>query len=250
MAVEWERVTKATHYQVRSAGGSVRLYTNGVFHSQWNPSSVLSGALWDLLGLPLAAVPQAVPAAQSVLVLGVGGGAVIRQLEALFAPARIVGVELDQLHLQIARRWFGLASRPGVELHHGDAIRWVAEHQQAQFDLVIDDLFGHHGGEANRTVPFKRDWARNLSRCVRDDGILVVNHGDRHELLDGARQLRSLGWPERYSWSHPAYENRIGIFSRQPLDSRAWRRVVAAQTGLPAQTRRRLLSLAWRRVND
>ena len=52
MAVIWSKTTKDTHFEVRRAGRSVRLYSNGVFHSQYNPANPISGTVWDLLLLP------------------------------------------------------------------------------------------------------------------------------------------------------------------------------------------------------
>ena len=52
MALLWERRVEGTLYQVRSAGRTRRLYTNGVFHSQYNPVRPVTGSVWDLLLLP------------------------------------------------------------------------------------------------------------------------------------------------------------------------------------------------------
>ena len=97
MAVVWETVERGHHYQVRTAGRSVRLYKNDVFHSQWNESRPLSGGVWDLLFLPALFRPTG--SVKRVLVLGVGGGAVIRQYLTLLPVEQIVGIELDPVHI-------------------------------------------------------------------------------------------------------------------------------------------------------
>jgi spermidine synthase len=74
----WERRIGGTLYQVRNAGRTRRLYTNGVFHSQYNPARPVTGSVWDLLLLP--AFFYAPGELRRVLVLGVGGGAVIQQM--------------------------------------------------------------------------------------------------------------------------------------------------------------------------
>jgi len=61
---------------VRSAGYSLRLYTDGVFHTQYNPGNPLTGHIWDLLMLPAFFYePDTI---KRVLVLGVGGVASIQ----------------------------------------------------------------------------------------------------------------------------------------------------------------------------
>ena len=109
MALVWETHVDDNHYQVRSAGGSVRLYKNKVFHSQWNESRPLSGGVWDLLFIPSLFLPEG--SIKRVLLLGVGGGAVIRQYLTFFQIDQLVGVELDPMHIKIAREHFGVRQR-------------------------------------------------------------------------------------------------------------------------------------------
>ena len=49
MAIVWQDTRDGTHYQVRTAGKTLRLYTDGVLHSQYNPVKRLTGSVWDLL---------------------------------------------------------------------------------------------------------------------------------------------------------------------------------------------------------
>lgn len=75
MAVLWEKHVDGVRYQVRAAGRTRRFYTDGVFHSQYNPLNPVTGHVWDLLMIP--AFFYATGSVGRVLVLGVGGGAVI-----------------------------------------------------------------------------------------------------------------------------------------------------------------------------
>ena len=101
MALLWHKQDGNTRYEVRSAGNTRRLYTNGVFHSQYNSTQPVTGSVWDLLLLPAFFLPAS--SLKRVLVLGVGGGAVIRQLNHFLQPEQIVGVELNPVHLEVAR---------------------------------------------------------------------------------------------------------------------------------------------------
>ncbi|HEY7883722.1 MAG TPA: class I SAM-dependent methyltransferase, partial [Cellvibrionaceae bacterium] len=93
-------------YQVRRAGQSIRLYTDGVFHSQYHPQRLQESSLWDLLWLPVTAKIE-VTVYPRILVLGVGGGAVMGKLRRLYPKALLVGVDLNPMHLRIARDFFG-----------------------------------------------------------------------------------------------------------------------------------------------
>ena len=90
MAILWQKTIKDTRYEIRSAGQTRRLYTDGVFHSQFNPVHAVTGGVWDVLMLPAFFKPA--DSIKRVLVLGVGGGAVIHQLQRYIKPDEIIGV--------------------------------------------------------------------------------------------------------------------------------------------------------------
>ncbi len=218
MAIIWYKQTSTTRYEVRTAGNSIRLYTNNVFHSQYNPLHPISGSIWDLLMLPAFFAPERV---QRVLVLGVGGGAVIRQLNDFLQPDTIVGVELDPVHLEIAERFFE-AKAPNVQLIHADALQWVDEYEGMQFDMIIDDLFSDAEGEPQRVVAANSGWFNRLSRLLASHGILVTNFAT-------ADELKGCGWfrnqrlrkryPAAFRLNSPLYQNVIGVFLRQHAES-------------------------------
>jgi len=247
LALLWLRQEGDTRYEVRTAGHSIRLYSNGVFHSQYNPRQPVSGSLWDLLMLPAFFAPQAV---RRVLVLGVGGGTVIRQLNHFLAPHTIVGIELNPLHLDVARRFFGVAAA-NVTLHEADALRWVREYRGAPFDLIIDDLFGHAGGEAQRAVAADGRWFRSLGRLLAEDGTLVFN------FVSGA-ELRGCAWfadprlrqryPAAFRLTAPQYHNAVAAFLRRDLPTSCLRRQLAAWPALDPRRRACRLNYRIRRL--
>lgn len=248
MALLWHKQRGATRYEVRSAGNSRRLYTNGVFHSQYNPRQPVTGSVWDLLSLPAFFAPRAV---QRVLLLGVGGGAVLRQLNHFLAPAALVGVELDAVHLYVARRFFDVAA-PNVTLHHADALRWVSEYRGVRFDLIIDDLFGDAGGVPQRAVAADGRWFRTLGRLLTPSGTLVFNFAATAELRASAwfhdRRLQAR-YPAAFRLSAPAYDNAVGAFLRRPADSAGLRRQLAAFPALDPARRGCRLDYRIRRLS-
>jgi len=155
MAIVWSKETAGTLYEVRSAGNSLRLYTNGVFHSQYNASQPLTGHVWDLLMLPAFFYPA--NTIKRVLVLGVGGGAVLHMLRQFVMPGEIVGVELNPRHIYVARRFFNLKHK-SIKLIEADAIEWLKKYRGDKFDMIIDDLFAEHKGEPVAVVKANRHW--------------------------------------------------------------------------------------------
>ena len=171
MAVIWKKDINGIRYEVRTAGNTRRLYTNGVVHSQFNPLHPVTGSVWDLLLLPAFFYHQDV--VKRVLVLGVGGGAVIRQLLHFLAPERIVGVDLDPVHLYVAKRFFGV-NREKVQLIESDAAEWMQRYRGTAFDLIIDDVFRDSEGEPFRAIGVTPQWVDALLKHLSADGAVVL----------------------------------------------------------------------------
>ncbi len=221
MAIVWSQTIESNHYEVRSAGATLRLYRNGVNHSQWNPNRPLSGCIWDLIALPALYRPKG--SVNSVLMLGFGAGTVARKLRELVEPEYIVGIELDPIHLSIADGFFECTE--GCELVAADAVEWVqeesAESNRVQFDMIIDDLYGEEEEMAVRCAPLDLEWCQNLAKLVKADGMLVFNMIEprkvRHLPPMTDATLREQ-FPYVKVFRMEGYENRIVAFSGSPLE--------------------------------
>lgn len=232
MAIEWVKKTNDCHYEVRSAGATRRLYTNKVFHSQYNPNKVIQGGIWDLLYMPAFCLAD--KKIQRVLVLGVGGGTVLQQLHKYITPAKITGIELNPVHLYVAKKFFGLKHK-SFELIEADAIAWLDDYKGEKFDLIIDDLFGHHNGEAERVISVNKSWSGILLKHLNPDGMLVINFGSNAEFNNSAlvaykkifQQFKSV-----FRLTLPEYENAIGVYSKSAVKIKAMRENFKKTTGL------------------
>ena len=165
MSVLWTGGGAGRCVEVRAHGRTRRLYVDGVLHTSWHPGRALTGSIWDHLALSTFFVAEG--GARTALVLGVGGGAALQLLARLAPPQRLVGIDVDQLMLRIARRWFGVASGRGVELVRADAATWLSEHPRERFDLVVDDLYLAADGLPVRPGSLPRNWWRRLAARVR-----------------------------------------------------------------------------------
>jgi spermidine synthase len=223
MAIIWQQVMAGNRYEVRTAGASIRLYRNGVNHSQWNPNRPLAGSVWDLITLPvLYRKPEAI---QDVLMLGFGAGAVGCQLAELVAPDRIVGIERDPVHLSIADGFFECPQ--SCELVAADAVEWVAEScGEERFDVIIEDLYSEEDGVPVRCVPMDSAWCASLVRMLRPGGLLIFNiiEPDKVKhlpLFANARLRKRL--PESILYRIEGYENRVIAFSDTEFEGQALR---------------------------
>lgn len=220
MAILWEMQQGDIHYEVRSAGGSRRLYTNGVFHSQYNPNNPVTGNVWDLLLLPVFFYQPG--EIRRILMLGVGGGAVIQQLNYFIQPEQIIGIEYDPVHIEIAQRFFHV-TQDNISLQQAEAVSWLENYQGPRFDMIIDDLFAEVDGEPSRAVAVTHKWARKLFSHVTQQGLVVCNFISPKE-LKGSGYVRDHLLQSRiksaFTLNNPYYENAVGAFLGKEANSR------------------------------
>jgi len=223
MAIEFEQRYQGRLYQVRSAGRTRRLYTDGVFHSQYNPAHGVTGSVWDLLFLPSRFYqPEEI---KRVLVLGVGGGAVIHMLNRFMAPENVVGVELSELHIKLARRYFGL-KYTNLELVCANAIDWIINYQGEPFDLIIDDLYFEEDGQPQRAIEADASWFDLLMEHLSEEGALVMNFVNYQEWRQSAWYSEDFvreSFDSVYQFATPTCHNAVVGFLRKTTETRMLR---------------------------
>lgn len=224
MALVWEQTEDGVLYQVRRHGACLRLYANGVQHSEFHPKRLVTGSIWDLLWLPaLLHKPERI---RRVLVLGLGGGSLIPPLRTLLAPDQIIALEKDPHHLAVAREVFSVLG-DDTETLLGDAVDWLENYKGPAFDLIIEDLFAPDNNIVSRAVPADAKWVATLSRHVSERGILVMNFGDFSEYLSSHAADHQLeGWAARFHLSCSDCHNAVIAYTRHATRSIQLRRRV------------------------
>ncbi|MBF1800136.1 polyamine aminopropyltransferase [Alloalcanivorax profundimaris] len=248
MAVIWERREDGVLYQVRRQGARMRLFANGVQHSEFHPKRLVTGSVWDLLWLPaLLGDPARL---RRVLILGLGGGSLVPPLRALLAPERLVAVELDAHHLAVAREVFSVV-QPGEQTVLGDAVAWLQAYDGEPFDLIIEDLFAPSNEAVSRAVPADKAWLATLERHVSDHGTLVMNFGDYTEYrASHAGDAETMAaWSSRFRLSCADCHNAVIAFTRDPARSIHLRRRVQAHPELGKALRKGKLEYHIRQLD-
>ena len=224
MAILWQKTIKNTRYEVRTAGQTRRLYTDGVFHSQFNPEHVVTGGVWDVLMLPALFYPK--NSIQRVLVLGVGGGAVIQLLQHYIKPTEIIGVELNPVHIMLAKRYFGITNKL-AQLVQADAVKWLENYSGPPFDMIIEDLFGEQDGEPVRAVKANKLWIEKLNSHLSPEGVLIMNFISSADLKNCAavsyKKISGL-FISSFQFTLTHYVNAVGAFLKKPATSQMLRK--------------------------
>ena len=123
-------------------------------------------------------VPMAVhPHVRRVLVIGGGDGGVARELSHYSEIEEIDVVEQDSLFIDVCKTWFpdnacGLED-PRVTVYNENGLRFLRSRVN-YYDLIINDCtdpLGHAAGM------FTKEFYGNSYRALREDGIMVYQHG-------------------------------------------------------------------------
>jgi cyclopropane fatty-acyl-phospholipid synthase-like methyltransferase len=113
-----------------------------------------------------------VSAMESALVLGVGGGSVVRTLaDEIRFGGKVTGVEIDPKVLELAKRYFSLDKIPNLKLIQADARSFVQSSPDG-FDLIVIDVF------VDRDMPgflFEKEFAEAVQRLVNKNGYVLFN---------------------------------------------------------------------------
>ena len=109
---------------------------------------------------------------KNCLVLGVGGGTVIKELINNYPRMNIVGVEIDPLMIEISLKHFGLESLQNIEIVTRDAVDFVSYEKGKKYDLIIVDLYL---GLFNPPSVRSESFLKNLKRIIKSNGVVLYN---------------------------------------------------------------------------
>ena len=186
------RETPHNTIMVREDAREIRLHLNVLWASQsrLRKDGGPTGLYYDLF----TAAP-ALTEGTRVLVLGLAGGAVPREILAAWPGADVLGVELDPAVVEVARERFGLDPRVRVAVE--DARRHV-ETSAEQHDVIVVDLY------STAVIPFftaTREFFAALERRLAPGGVVMMNVAsplDRDALVGPLAATQGAVFPSVY----------------------------------------------------
>ena len=159
-------------------------------------------------------------------------------------------MELNPLHIRLARRFFGIGRRQ-ARLVHADAVKWVREYRGPAVDLIVDDIFGDASGEPKRAVTADRRWCSRLRSLLSPGGVLVMTFATRAE-MDSCACIHDpvvrKQFGSAFRLNKPQYENTIAAFLTGTSTSRELRRNLAREPGLNPGVKSSRLDYRIRRI--
>lgn len=120
-------------------GDSVLLSGRLGTFSIYDPAHLFTGYSWDCLSTAGTLLRQP---PKRILLLGLGGGTVVRQCRYLYPEARIDAVEIDRQVVRSARCHFHLP-RTGLRVFIGDSVQFL-QRTSKRYDIILDDVWLDH----------------------------------------------------------------------------------------------------------
>lgn len=116
-----------------------------------------------------------------ILILGLGGGDLVRIIRKKYPQARISAVELDPEMIKIARDFFQIKEGNKLKIINQDAAKSVRE-TESKFDLIFIDLFiGKNNPSQFRTEEF----LKGVAKIKKKNGLIIYNsHFNEHNTKD------------------------------------------------------------------
>ena len=121
----------------------------------------------------------------SMLVLGLGGGVIPREMRHYFPSMKIDVAEIDQAILPIAKDYFGFRPDDNMKVHVRDGRVFVKKQLRLdpvpKYDLIILDAFN------GDYIPFHlmtKEFMEEVKGILSDDGVIVANVFYTNRLFD------------------------------------------------------------------
>jgi spermidine synthase len=125
------------------------------------------------------------PEPKRVLVLGLGGGVIPREMHYYFPSAEIDVAEIDPAIAVIAEKYFGFVEDDLLKVHIADGRMFIKEQLREKtgkkYDIVILDAFN------SDYIPFHlmtKEFLGEVKGVMAEDGVVVANVFSNNRLFD------------------------------------------------------------------
>jgi spermidine synthase len=161
------------------------------------------------------------PQPRRVLIVGLGGGAMVRFLTHHEPHAQIDAVEIDPAVVRLAAQYFGVRSGGNVRVHTADAVAFV-ESTTDRYDLILMDAFLRPSDGTDATgVPTglkTLEFLGRLKRALAPGGVVAFNVNEHDKMADDIAAVTT-------TFGHAV------VYRCPPSDNKV---VIATEGGLPA----------------
>jgi spermidine synthase len=121
---------------------------------------------------------------RKLLIIGLGGGVIPREMHGYFPEARIDVVEIDSEVVEVARRFFFFQSDERLHVHVSDGrafvCRQTAKKPRPAYDIVILDAFDHEYIPPHMAT---QEFLQQVAAILDPKGVVVANVFTKNRLF-------------------------------------------------------------------
>jgi len=150
------------------------------------------------------------PQPERVLIVGLGGGAMVHFMRHHDRKAKVDVVEIDPVVVELAAQHFGIKPVPGVEVITADGLKHIAESDGAYDVIFMDAFLKPTRGTDTSGVPLElktRAFFDSIKQALRPDGVVVFNINPHPDMERDVEEI-SASFPQTYVYQLP---NRNGL---------------------------------------
>ena len=142
------------------------------------------------------------PKQKQVLIVGLGGGAMVHFYEHYDPEVKVDAVEIDEKVVQLAEKYFDVRTRKNTNIVTEDAFKYLKSNK-TRYDVIYMDAFLKPSEETDSTGQPLRlktvDFYKGLREQLAPDGIVVVNLNIHPGINDDLAAIRS-AYPQAYTF--------------------------------------------------
>jgi spermidine synthase len=152
---------------------------------------------------------------ERVLIVGLGGGAMVHFLEH-YAPQQHVDViEIDPAVVEIAEKYYGIRSGGNVRIITSDGFEYLRETEE-RYDVIYMDAFLRPCPETDHTGSPLRlrtaQFLKGMQDKLNPDGLVVFNLHSHATFESDVAAIRDV-FPQTYVFDVPLRGNRVAVAS-------------------------------------
>jgi spermidine synthase len=155
---------------------------------------------------------------EDVLIVGLGGGGMVHFLRRYDPALRIDAVEIDPLVVELAAKYFGVASGPNVNVVVGDGLKFIAEGDK-RYDVIYLDAFLKPSGDTDATgTPLAlktQEFYKQIQARLKPGGVAAFNINP-HAQADEDVKAIAAAFPQAYEFFLPRDQGRIVVAATNP----------------------------------
>lgn len=158
------------------------------------------------------------PKQDRVLIIGLGGGAMIHFMKHHEPKAKVDVVEIDPIVVKLADKYFGVRTEGNVNIAVKDGFQYLKDTPNT-YDVIYMDAFLKPSKDTDETgVPLKLKTIRfykDIQKKLTADGLVVFNINPHAQIQDDVRNIRE-AFPQTYVFNLPNLGGLVVIGSMAP----------------------------------